>query len=108
MLAAFRGANQSALAGGIGGVFQNGGELFVFDAGFVPLVGVEKNLRALILHFGGGVGKFAAQLLGEARQCDGGIFRFIGQRVFIEKSLIVLRSGDKFARGFFGAGAGEQ
>ncbi len=50
MLAAFGSADHGALAGGIGGVLQHGGEFFVFGASFSPFVSVVESLSALILN----------------------------------------------------------
>src|SRR5260221_10769928 len=108
MLAAFGCTKQSALPNGIRGVFQNRRELFVFGAGFVPLVRIVKNLRARILHFARSVRKFAVQLFVEARQRDGRVLRFIAQRILVKKRLVILCGRRKFACSFIGTGAREQ
>ena len=108
MLAAFGGANQSTLARGIRGIFQHGGELFVFDAGFFPFVRVVENLRALVLKFGRGVRKFVVELLVEARKRERGVLGFVGQGKLVVKRLIILRGVDEFASGFVGARTREE
>ena len=108
MLAAFGSANQGALTRGIGGILEHGNELFVFEACFFPFVRVEEILSALVLQFGGGVGKFAVQVLIQARKSDGRVFRFIGEREFVIESLVVLGGKNEFAGSFVGAGTNKQ
>src|SRR5258705_8948050 len=108
MLAAFGCTKQSALPNGIRGVFQNHRELFVFGAGFVPLVRVVKNLCALILHLARSIRKFAVQLFVEARQRDGRVLGFIAQRILVKNRLVIFCGRRKFVCSFIGASAREQ
>src|SRR5882762_11579813 len=108
MLAAFGCTKQSALPNGIRGIFQNRRELFVFGAGFVPLVRIVKNLRALILHFARNVREYAVKMFVEARQRDGRVLGFIAQRILVKNRLVIFCGRRKFVRSFIGASAREQ
>ena len=108
MLAAFRGANEGALASGIGGILQHGGELFVLDARFFPFVRIVENLGALVLKFGGGVRKFVVKLLVEPGKRESGVLGFIGHGEAVVKRLVILGGIDELASGFVGARTNEK
>src|SRR5271167_1298823 len=108
MLARFRGADQGALAHGVSGIFEHLRKLFVLGAGFLPFVRVVENLRAPVLHFGGGIGKFIAKLLVQAADRALGVLRFVGEGEFVIERLIILSSGNESASSFVGASAEKQ
>ena len=95
MHAAFRDAKLRALADGIRGIFKHGEQLFIFGPRFFPFVPVVKSLGALLLHFHAGISIFFPERVHYLRQGGAGWLGLVGQRVFVEDRLIVLRRARK-------------
>ena len=105
---ALRQAQLCVLPCRICGIVQHPSQFFEFRPRLPPFVRVEKRLRALLLHLGGGVRKFAAQSFLQHWQSGARSFRFIAERVLVVDRLIVFRGANGLSRCLVSMSAVEQ
>ena len=78
---------------------QHALQLFKFGARFLPFASIEKSLCPLLLQFDSGIRIFLAKRFLQRGEGRARGFTFIGERIFVEKYLVILGGTSRLVSG---------